>query len=297
MAERAGLPNLIVIGSAKCGTTSLHRYLQQHPQITMATPNGTGPSLDNDSDAKEMRFFWRQDWEEKLGWYRSHFEGMTTAIRGEATPAYSAHPFHPGVAERIHSVAPDVRLVYLVRDPIDRVVAHHIQQRVDGERRSLDEWAAGGVSLDDQIVCPSLYATQLEQYLRHFPQSQILVVDQSDLRRHRQATLQGIFGFVGADPTFWSESLEVEHNTRSEKHVLTPAGRKVFQRVLDPAGRRLGGRSWSKARPAVRRRLSARIDERPQVGEPLRSELERVLRPEVDRLRRLTGKSFETWSL
>ena len=117
------MPNLVIIGSAKSGTSSLHHYLDCHPEISMAAPRGSGRMGDNDAAGKEMRFFWRDDWRERMSWYSSHFAPMTTAVRGEATPAYSAHPRHPEVPERIHSAIPNARLLYIVRDPIDRIVS------------------------------------------------------------------------------------------------------------------------------------------------------------------------------
>lgn len=291
----ATLPNLFVIGAAKSGTTSLHHYLDSHPEISMAAPAGS--SSDNDAGGKEMRFFWREDWADRMEWYRSHFAPMQTAVRGEATPAYSAYPFHADVAGRIHSVAPDARFVYLVRDPIDRIVAHFVQRQADGDRRSFSDYMDELDRPENPITCPSRYATQLQRYLRHFDRSQLLVVDQDDLRRRRRETLRRVFAFVAVEPDYWSPAFEAERNTRSEKYAITPLGKKALNRVLDPAGRRLAPQRWSRARPGVRRALSRRITERPTVEPAVRERLTGMLAPEVGRLRELTGQRFESWSL
>lgn len=263
----------------------------------MAAPHGSGGVSDNDAAGKEMRFFWRTDWRERIDWYRSHFTPMTTSIRGEATPAYSAHPFHPGVAERIHSVIPEARLIYLVRDPIDRIVAHYVQQRVDGDWRPFEERMRDCELPEHSIVCPSRYATQVERYLAHFPASQLLVVDQHDLKHDRRETLRRIFAFLGVEREFWSAGFAEEHNMRADKHALTPLGRRMLNGWIDPLGRRLAPRRWSAARPAVRRALSRRLDERPVVEDELRERLAVMLAPEVARLRELTGQRFASWSL
>lgn len=292
------LPNLLVIGAAKSGTTSLHRYLDQHPEVSMAVPNGSGArSDDNDASAKEMRFFWRPDWRQRLDWYRSHFAAMNTPVRGEATPAYTAHPFHPDVAERIHSVAPAAQLVYLVRDPVDRALAHQVQRLVDGDRTPFEERLRPERIGADPVICPSRYATQLEQYLRFFPSSQIKLVDQHRLRHERRESLREIFAFAGVDPEFWSPTLEREHNTRAQKYALTPGGRKLFHNLLDPIGRRLSPRHWARAAPKVRRSLSHPIDSK-QTAEPgVREALAEALGPEAQRLRELTGEDFSSWSV
>ncbi len=293
----AALPNLLVIGSAKSGTTSLHRYLDCHPEISMAAPRGSGRLHDNDAEAKEMRFFWREDWRERLDWYSAHFSAMSTPVRGEVTPAYSAHPFHPGVPERIHSVLPRARLLYIVRDPIDRIVSHYVQERADGDRRTFEQRMAECDVPENSIVCPSRYATQLERYLALFADEQIMVIDQNELRHERRATLRRIFEFVGVSADFWSPEFERERNVGEDKYALTRSGRVLFERLLDPAARRLAPRAWTDLRPRVRRALSEPLTERPIVSSELRERLSQQLGPEVERLRALTGESFAAWSL
>jgi hypothetical protein len=290
------LPNLVIIGAAKSGTTSLHHYLDCHPEISMAAPRESGRLQDNDTGGKEMRFFWREDWRERMQWYQSHFAGMSTPVRGEATPAYSAHPFHPGVAERVHTVIPDARLVYVVRDPIDRIISHYIQQRADGDKRSFEEQMREYDRANNSIVCPSRYATQIDQYLQFFPQSQLLVIDQSKLKHERRATLERIFAFLEVDRDFCDPAFEHERNTRSDKYALTPLGHRLFYGCLDPLGRRVAHR-WPELRVSVRHALSKKITDRPVVEGELRDKLVALLQPEVDRLRQITGEPFESWSL
>jgi hypothetical protein len=294
VAPRLTMPNLIVIGAAKCATTSLHGYLDAHPSIQMARPDRRAAGS-NDDAPKEMRFFWREDWRQRLDWYAAHFDA-DAPVRGEATPAYSAHPFHPGVPERIAAVAPDARLIYLVRDPVDRLLAHWVQARVDGLRESLPELLAKPGWADHRIACPSRYATQLERYLEHFDVGQILVVDQADLRTDRRATLRRVFDFAGVDSGFWSPAFEAERNTREEKRALTPLGGPVYRRLLDPAGRRIAPERWGVAAPRVRRTL-ARPVERPQLPARYRDLVASVFAPEADRLRALTGQDFAGWSV
>jgi hypothetical protein len=263
----------------------------------MASPRESGPLVDNDVGGKEMRFFWRDDWRDRIDWYQSHFAEMTTPIRGEATPAYSSYPFHAGVAERIHTIIPDVRLLYIVRDPIARIVSHYVQQRADGDRRSFEARMDEYDKPDNSIVCPSRYATQVEQYLKLFSASQLLVIDQRQLKHQRRSTMRRIFAFLGVDQNFWSPALEQELNTRADKYTLTPMGERLFHGWIDPTCRRLMQRRWSGLRPAVRRILSEEITERPVIEGELRDRLVAMLEPEADRLRELTGEPFASWSL
>lgn len=295
VAVRVGaLPNLVVIGAAKCATTSLHAYLDAHPEIAMARPS-SAVSGTNDDAPKEMRFFWRDDWRNRLEWYASHFD-PDAPVRGEATPAYSAYPFHSGVAPRIAEVAPDARLIYLVRDPVDRLVAHWVQARVDARVAPLRELVARPGWERHQIACPSRYATQIRQYLDYFPRNQILVVEQQDLRERRDATLASIFTFLDVDPAVWATEFAREQNTRAEKFALTPWGGPVYRRVLDPAGRRLAPEAWRTAAPHVRRRL-ARPVERPVLDDESRRRIVDVLGPEAEAFRVLVGQPLDGWSV
>src|SRR4051812_3312851 len=106
------LPNLIVIGAKKSGTTSLYVYLDAHPEISMTRD-------------KELNFFVEErNWSRGLGWYGEQFDAGAP-VRGEASPYYTALPHHRGVPERMASVIPDARLVYMVRDPIARLLSHY----------------------------------------------------------------------------------------------------------------------------------------------------------------------------
>lgn len=283
------LPNLLIIGAAKCGTTSLHAYLDHHPEISMAVPRDT-------PDVKEMRYFWRPHWRELRGWYESHFD-VDTPIRGEATPSYTHFPYLSGVPERIHSVIPEVKLIYLVGDPVRRIASHWVQLHADGDPSPFDQYLQEAERADNRVVCASKYATQVKQYLRFFDRSQLLVVDQHDLRRDRRGTLREVFAFLGVDDSFESKDFDRELNVRADKYRLTRVGTPLWNWAVGPALRRLpeGARRASAGR--ARRLLSRRVTASPVIERDARARLERILQPEVDWLREFTGKEFATWSL
>lgn len=277
------LPNLIVIGAAKCGTTSLHEYLDKHPEIAMA-------------QAKELRFFVEnKNWGQGLTWYESQFDA-TAAVRGEATPAYSAFPLYRGVPERMARTIPGAKLIYLVRDPIARIVSHFSHRTVNWpEMDTLDD-ALGKPDIREWLVTPSRYWLQLEQYLEHFPERQILVLDSDDLRRKRDETLASVFAFLGVDPTFRSTGFEQTHNVGTGRTKMNRAGRTVSLLI----GRTLGARRSQALRshvPAVLKAPFRYEVKQPVLSNELRSELEEELSGDVERLRAYTGLLFAGWSL
>src|SRR5439155_16795665 len=174
------LPTFLVIGAPKAGTTRLYHYLASHPQIFV-------------SDPKERRFFIEQiNWNKGLGWYEAQFAGADGAIaRDELTPEYALHPMYPGVAERIARVLPDARLVYLVRDPIERMRSQYRHRVLDRlEQRPIE----AALREDPQYLDGSRYAFQLEQYTPWFDRSRLLVIQSERLRDDRRAALRRIYG-------------------------------------------------------------------------------------------------------
>jgi len=287
------LPNLLIIGAAKCGTTSLHRYLDQHPDISMAGAK--------DLSAKELRFFTDPDWQQEIDRYRQHFSAEV-AVRGEATPAYTFHPLHRGVPERIQALVPEARLIYLVRDPLERIASHWVQRYWGGDRRTFEDWMREYDRPDNLLVCPSRYATQIEQYLRYFDPSQILILDQQELRTDRRATLRRVFAFLAVDDALESPAFDEELNARTGKQAFTGLGYDLWTRVLGPDGAigRVGRGLPEPLRRAmgrpVRRVLSRSIDT-PVIDERLRAKLTALLQDEADRFRELAGREFPHWSL
>jgi len=272
------LPNLLILGAAKSGTTSLHRYLAQHPEVSM-------------SRRKELAFFTRDDWQARLGWYESRFPAGT-AVRGESSPVYTMHPAVHSPAERIHSLLPGVKLVYLVRDPIERLVSHYVEARADGfESRSL-----GRVLAEDgkrsMYVCASLYSLQIDEYLTYFSTDQLLIIDQSELRIARADTMRSVFSFLGVTPEFTSPRFDRTFNRRQEKIRPNKLGMVAYRRgwapgVLEP-GRPL--------QPIVRWLLGKPVPS-PRLAPDTRAQLVELFKDDVARLREYSRKSFSTWSV
>lgn len=229
------LPTTIVIGAMKCGTTALHRYLGAHPEIAMAPVKEAnyffGPDTAPDDDPEN---WWRHgQWHRGRAWYESLFDGRCP-VRGECSPGYTA-PGHPEVARRMADLVPDVRLVYLVRDPVARAVSqwrHHVR---DGtEPRPVEDAVLDPAS---QYVARSRYFERVTPFLEHFDREQLLVVVQERLLRDRRAQLRRVYAHVGADPAFWDDSLGQRVHASAEAGTTDALRSAVWERVADDVAR------------------------------------------------------------
>jgi Sulfotransferase domain len=285
------LPTFFIIGAPKCGTTSLHAYLDRHPEIGMSSkkephffvgPENIAPPAQRVPTLEE---------------YEALFDERFV-VRGEASPSYAEHPRHTGAPQRIKALVPDAKFLYLVRDPVDRCISHY-QHRVsmEGERRGLGEALGDLRDPCSPYTCAGFYASQLERYLRLFPQERMLVVDQADLLGDRNATLREIFDFLGVDVAYRSSEFESERGATRDRRVYSPG----YVRVADSVG---GSTLVGCVPRSVRKSLRRAIEqvlwpplEPLSVDDSLRARLSELYADEADRLRKLTGKALATWSV
>jgi hypothetical protein len=278
--RRGALPNLVVIGAKKCGTTSLHAYLDLHPEIAM-------------SREKELDFFIAdRNWRRGVDWYRAQFRA-DAAVRGEASTMYANYPTLPGVPERMHAVVPDARLVYVVRDPIERIVSSWVHNVADGfEQRPLAEALADPES--SPYVYRSRYGLQLAQYLEHFARDRILILTLDDLRDRRDETLRSVFRFLGVDEGFRSPGFATVHNRTADKRRKSGPGDLLRRLGRSAAARLVPSNARLRLGLIVYRPMSRAI-ERPQLSDELLARVAAVLRPDLRRFRELGGVAPVEW--
>ena len=298
------MPTFLIVGAAKCGTSSLHSYLDLHPEISMSTP-------------KEPRYFCRhiEDMEDlefvsDRAVYLSLFR-PGTRHRGESTTTYSQSGRYPGVAAAIAREIKEPRIIYLVRDPVERLVASVQQMGVAREPSRRRPYADALAAEADPIrilagnledprswhVDGGRYMTQINRFLEYFPKDSILVVDSEDLRFRREETVNRVLSFLDLAPLDAPEELAFEVNTASNKFrdadlYLAFARSPFLRRILD----RVPG---DLRRPAISylRRLTGTKVSKLELEPDLRQRLEDLYRPEVEALREFTGQQFSTWSV
>jgi hypothetical protein len=198
-------PDFLIIGAQKCGTTSLFNYLSQHPELFLP-------------DEKEVHFF---DLQYHLGidWYRNIFntgEEGRVKLKGEASPYYI---FHPLVAERVFRHFPGVKLIVLLRDPVDRAYSHYMHSRrmelepmgsfedaIESEpARTWDEKRrilSGEIENSDAFrnfsyISRGLYFQQISHWLKYFPREQIYCIKSEELFTNPGPVYSELCSFLG----------------------------------------------------------------------------------------------------
>jgi len=276
------LPNLIVIGTQKGGTSSLHYYLSLHPQIYMCRE-------------KELDFFIAQrNWERGVEWYKKNFVGEAK-IYGESSPNYTDYPRYDQVPKRMHAIVPNVKIVYILRDPIKRIISHYMHWYSAGlENRTLSDALRNIESSRYTRRC--LYYTQLEQYLNYFAKSNIFIMTSEDLYNNPQKIMQKLFTFLEVDNSFHDQKLSRIHHKSSNKRRNNALGMFLEKSPIGETIEQLPRNIREKAKTLLYFPFSHKV-KRPTLDKTLEAELIDYLRPDINRLRDYTGLAFEDWCL
>jgi hypothetical protein len=241
-------PNLVVIGAMRCGTTSLHALLGRHPEVFMSAIKGAGLFLDPDEpiaypskyrSTAEKRRFLPDD-----ALLAAMAEGHRgEPVFGESTDLYARHPVAGrGVPERMLRFEPRMRIVYIVRDPVDRIVSQHRFERRKPYRPAGASLAAYVRGPADPIA-GSRYHTQLRRFLRAgFAPGRIHVLVLEELLASPAPVLERLARFLGVGP--WpARALRrpLPHLNRSAVAMPPPtlAARRRLAGVLEPEVRAL----------------------------------------------------------
>jgi hypothetical protein len=284
------LPNFLLIGAMKAGTTSLYHYLQGHPQVFV--PPYKAPEF----------FVAESNWRRGVDWYRRQFAGARAdAIAvGEASNSYAKYPQFDGVPERIAAHIPDVRLIYVVRDPVARIRSHYQTRLAEGtETLPIEE----AVFQNPTYLDYSRYGLQIARYLDYFPRQQMLVITAEDLRHNRRATMRNVYEFLGVDATILPGELEREFYQTKDRAVRSPIPlwlRKSLKKHL-PWMKRFKELENNLLGKIKRLRRQANHDQEAAatclVSDALRERIVEQLRDDVLCLRNYMTANFDGWGI
>jgi hypothetical protein len=282
-------PNFLIIGAHKAGTSSLHRYLQQHPDIFMpALKEPRFFSYDPDgADVEPSPYAWGPRVHPVKTWseYLELFTPATTEKGiGEASPCYLNHP---GCPERIKHALPDVRLIVSLRDPADRAYSGYLMAVRDaGETRPFSDIVGGPrTQWHDHLG----YYHSCRRYLEFFARERFKIVRAETLNAEPATVLKDVFSFLEVDPAF-----EPDASTQFNKGGI-PRSRRLH-RVLDNRHvRRLRPYVPASFRNSLKGLKEANLREPPRLDSAVRARIIELLRDDILRLQDLLQMDLSDW--
>ena len=279
MPTTGRLPDFLLIGAMKSGSTTLYHHLREHPRLFL-------PAY------KEPEFFVSgKGWERGVDWYSGLFaDARSDQLVGEGSTSYTKPTEFPGVPERIRSVVPQVRLVYLLREPVARMRSMYAHMVLTGrERRPVDE----ALLTDETYLAPSRYADNIRRYLDVFPREQLHVMLTDDLQADPVAAVGGVTAFLGlADEPGFVVSRRTDLRTDDRR-----ADRGVKSRLRGVAAVETGFQRLPAPVRGALRRVATRPTEPPpnRLHPETEGALRELLRGDLEDLRRLLGPGFTAW--
>jgi len=276
------LPDFLIIGAQKAGTTTLFRDLETHPQIAFGH-HKEPHSLCYDSVLTPRG---RRR-------YAAYFSRVGPGqICGEASTGYTRFPQFTGAAGRARKVlGPDNHLLYIVRDPVDRAVSHHHHGYTDRDMpASIDE----AVGADERLIAFGRYGMQLEPWLDRFSRDRLMILVFEEYMSRRREGAAAAQAFLGVDPRPELVTPEARHNAAEDRRATPALLRSItrsgyYSRVV---------RRWTPA--PLRRSLARRLlpPAPPRPAPPSAETVERILeatRADCQRIGELLGRDGPPW--
>ena len=269
-------PDFLVIGAMKCGTTTLFEDLRSNPSIFIPDKETSGLV-----EFDVMSLAGRTAYEELFK------AAPASSLIGEVATTYAMRPHFTGVPERAKSILPNVKVVYIVREPVSRIISHH---RHDFSSGALTMDIDDAVRQDPRLLDYTRYATQLLPWIDAFGVDSVRVLRFESYINDRAGTMSDLFAFLGAGTPSTSTRFDKAHNVSEGKRVATGGWRQVTH------SRFYRNRVRPMIPETVRQRIArvvlpqAPIRPHPPGRETVRLILDELW-PEVEQLCAITGSS------
>jgi hypothetical protein len=199
------LPTFLICGAKKAGTTALSRYLAEHPNVLMSRPKETG--------------FFHADFDRGVDWFEQHFQHhRKESAVGEASVLTMCSAEAP---RRIHEVIPDAQLIFLLRNPVERLYSHYFYDlrcgHLDPSTSFQDVIYEPRRPRHERMVRMGFYEEHLARFDPLF-EEQMLVLLTEDLKRRTRSTVQEALSFIGVDPSGAATTYETHNATQHLQH-------------------------------------------------------------------------------
>lgn len=273
--------DFIVIGATKAATSTVCAYFEDHPDTYMV-PNCEPNFFSHDANFSKGP-----------EWYAQYLDGHeTVTLRGEGSNNYASRALYPEAAARMAAYNPEMKIIYMVRHPLDRIVSTWIQFRADSGDMVPPTLDRAVREMPDRFVGQSRYWYNLAPYRAHFGDARIFIGFMEDLRHDPETFFTALCGFLGVTPT--PTVRRIHQNESAGKRVPTqaytllnrPPLRKVVQASMPQGVRRM----------IKQRVLTRRVETRPDFSPAVRADLVATLRPDAAAFLRHCNKPADFWT-
>ncbi|MGD2180986.1 sulfotransferase domain-containing protein [Lusitaniella coriacea] len=276
----------LIVGAAKCGTTSLFFYLSQHPQICPCK-------------IKEPKFFSRDErWNKGFQWYQGlwNWDEQVHKTALEATPGYTDHfPITIEVVQRIASIDANFKFIYIMRNPLERIesaLQHgYYQARVGKSGNGEDAFEHFLKSAIDK----SKYAQKISEYYRQFLKEDILLLQLDDLKETPSAVMQQVCIFLKINDSFEFTNLEKAHNKKNSYRTDTLWRKLTRMKRLQPMANLIPEQYKKQLRTYLSRPPRTAKDVPPTLTQKQKKEILRDLREDLHQLHWEYGVDVTRW--
>jgi hypothetical protein len=278
-------PDFFIVGPQKCATTWMYEGLREHPEVVL-------PETDS------VHYF-DINYHKGEEWYRDQFPDTAAEyIVGDETPSYIRSPSTPA---RLAELNPDAKLIFSLRNPVDRAFSHYWHEKAKGKMSFEFEEVFDNYDLFDNWVVPGFYNHHIERFEQHFDEDQIKLMVFDDLVDDDRAFIRDVYEFVGADPEFQPSILDERVNeARPSTGVETVD--QAYYGAVNFVYRNAGETVKSALRPIysfVQETLIPSVQSESEYDEGMtedtRRQLEEVFLEDVKRLGERTDRSFDGW--
>ncbi len=271
------LVDFMMIGAQKCGTTTIASQLAEHPEICFC-------------QEKEPGFFCdTADWENHLDAYHALYAPQPGQICGEASTMYTFLPEFFDTHDRLYAYNPDLKLIYIMRNPVERVISNYAHRIV---RKTVHEPPETAVFADPAYLNRTRYAVQIKPYLELFGAENVLLLIFEEYIADPAGTLQQIAQFLGITTApFEVVEKKVAHSTTGN-HYLNPSLTKISK---NDAAKVIMDYVPDGLRKALKKQLGTRIEQKPVFSPLLRETIWRFLESDVCQIEEIMGRRLDIW--
>lgn len=269
--------NFIIIGAMKSGTTSLAKNLAEHPQICFCKK-------------KEPMFFHQKKWKDHIGEYHNLYNPKFGQICGEASTTYTSLTEYPDTPYNLYQYNPNLKLIYIIRNPVDRIVSHYMHNVLNHGLKSPFENA---IKEDSIYIDRSRYYFQISKYLQYFNRDQIMLIIFKDYIHNQRDVLKDVYKFLGL-------KIDINYHINSE-----PQNASINSIRMKDWARKLYKNKYirsflhilitRKLKEIIHKRLVFKIDKKPEISREIKEKILEMIKNDIIEIEKLTDRDLAEW--